>query len=364
MASRKKWDFFIAHSGPDQQHAEKLYELLVARSRPFVDSKSLQLGDDWDVVLRDAQRDSAVTVVLISENSDSAFYQREEVATAIGLSRADPLAVRVVPVYLNGFPSISDTAPYGLRIKHGIAISENVSMGDVAERLLQLLAELRQEEVRAEVAPISSDGHRLELCVCIDTGGNILDGEHERRVLREAWSLPSQMAAVMATKDKSLESIRVRIVTFEAEVRRQRIGVEIETDFQEHADVARQFQDVLAMGHDLSKALMVEGGALAGLARALESQWTESDNGKMRHVIAVWSDTIPSRDDAAVDKLYRTWNEMNRRTKRLLVYAPECEFWDYLTSNWENTLWFPSEAGKGLESWELDEILATISNSL
>lgn len=42
------WDFFIAHAAKDGAVAEQLYSLLVDQSRPFLDSRCLELGDDWD----------------------------------------------------------------------------------------------------------------------------------------------------------------------------------------------------------------------------------------------------------------------------------------------------------------------------
>jgi hypothetical protein len=55
---------------------------------------------------------------------------------------------------------------------------------------------------------------------------------------------------------------------------------------------------------------------------------------------------------------------MDYRTKRLLVYAPECDFWNYVAQTFENCIWLPSDAGDALTGLELDEILNTIANSI
>ena len=55
MTSGNKWDFFLAHAGPDLASAERLYALLSAESRVFLDSYCLRLGDDWDLELACAQ---------------------------------------------------------------------------------------------------------------------------------------------------------------------------------------------------------------------------------------------------------------------------------------------------------------------
>lgn len=137
MASTE-WDIFIAHAGSDIQLAENLYELLEGRCRPFLDRRCLQLGDDWDRELARAQRSSMLTAVLISHHTEDAFYEREEIATAIALARRPELAHRVVPIYATDDPSLIEKAPYGLRLKHGVSLSDAVTLEVVAQRLVDL----------------------------------------------------------------------------------------------------------------------------------------------------------------------------------------------------------------------------------
>ena len=95
------WDVFIAHAGPDKATAEQLYDLLGQDCRVFLDSRCLELGDDWDDKLAAAQGESFLTAVLISANTAKAYYQREEIAAAISLAREEEGKHRVVPVCLN-----------------------------------------------------------------------------------------------------------------------------------------------------------------------------------------------------------------------------------------------------------------------
>ena len=134
------WDFFIAHAGADQHAAEALYELLRDGARVFLDSRSLNLGDDWDRELARAQRESLVTVVLISRDSDLAFYQRVEIAAAIDLARLTEGKHRVVPVYLQSEAIPPPQVPYGLRLKHGLFVVDRPQLHAAATRLLELLA--------------------------------------------------------------------------------------------------------------------------------------------------------------------------------------------------------------------------------
>lgn len=133
------YDFFLAHAGPDAAQAERLYDLLSAEGTVFVDTKSVRLGDVWDHTIAEAQRSSRVTVVLVSANTDAAFYEQEEIATAIDMARKDSTKHRVVPVYLDTAPS--DRMPYGLRRLQGLKVSGVTTLQQAAERLLALLRE-------------------------------------------------------------------------------------------------------------------------------------------------------------------------------------------------------------------------------
>jgi hypothetical protein len=137
-----KWDFFIAHAGPDCQAAEELHHCLQSRSRVFLDSRNLKLGDDWDIELPKAQRNSLVTVVLISSKTEAAYYQREEIAAALGLARRDAERHRVVPVFLDRDAQNNESVPYGLTIKHGVTVSAQLSLKEVGQQLLDLISDL------------------------------------------------------------------------------------------------------------------------------------------------------------------------------------------------------------------------------
>jgi phage tail sheath protein FI len=137
------WDLFLAHAGADTRDAERLYDTLAGRARVFLDSKCLLLGDDWDQELSRAQRNSLVTIVLISELSEHAYYEREEIAQAIAMARRDPTKHRVVPVFLDRTAASRDEIPYGLRLKHGVSVRDAGGFAGLANRLLTLLDRIR-----------------------------------------------------------------------------------------------------------------------------------------------------------------------------------------------------------------------------
>lgn len=147
--SGSTWDFFIAHAGSDTDTATALYELLEPRCRPFLDRRNLLLGDDWDRALAKAQRQSEITVVLVSSRTEDAYYQREEIAAAIALARETPGQHRVVPIYLDSSAAASESVPYGLRLKNGLTLSSTVDIEKVSDLLLDLLSKLKGEIVNA-----------------------------------------------------------------------------------------------------------------------------------------------------------------------------------------------------------------------
>lgn len=141
MSESPKWEFFLAHAASDVGAAEGLYVLLSPSARVFLDTKCLSPGDDWDQVLPQAQATSSISIILISPNTPKAYYQREEIASAIAMSRAGNH--RVVPVYLQGWPSDPGHIPYGLRIKQGLMVPDEGGLDGVATKLLLLRDKLK-----------------------------------------------------------------------------------------------------------------------------------------------------------------------------------------------------------------------------
>ena len=182
--SRPQYDFFIAHAGPDQEASERLFNLLEGRSTPFLDSRVLQYGDNWDRELALAQQQSRITVVLVSSRTDDAFYEREEIAAAIDLARKDPEGHRVVPVYLDS----SAKTPYGLRLKHSMRVSATYPLETVAMELLKLApgerprSSINYASLQFEGILASSDEEEL-FAVAFSPSGGIAAGSEGKILL-------------------------------------------------------------------------------------------------------------------------------------------------------------------------------------
>jgi TIR domain len=116
-APSHRWDFFVAHAGPDALIAARITAVLEAGGATvFLDVHELLPGDVWPRVLAQAQHNSAVTVILVSKHTAAAYYQLEELAEAIQMSRHGDAGHRVAPVYLESIERV----PYGLRVVHGL----------------------------------------------------------------------------------------------------------------------------------------------------------------------------------------------------------------------------------------------------
>jgi hypothetical protein len=49
--------------------------------------------------------------------------------------------------------------------------------------------------------------------------------------------------------------------------------------------------------------------------------------------------------------------------RRLHVFAPDTYPWNVIADSWGQTVWLPSQAGKGLEEIEFETILGCVINS-
>lgn len=134
------WDVFLAHAGADTPTAIELHRRLTDQGhRVFLDRLCLKAGVLWDVELPKAQRASTITVVLVSKQTEAAWYEKEEIASAIALAREEEGKHRVVPVYLQ-LDEAPTTVPYGLRRLHGIFMHGVEELDEVASGIAAVLA--------------------------------------------------------------------------------------------------------------------------------------------------------------------------------------------------------------------------------
>ena len=173
-----EWDFFLAHAGEDLPVAQDLYVKLAPPAKVFLDAVTMLPGDDWDIELRNAQRASLISVILVSANSNDAYYQREEIAAAVDMARQDPRSHRVVPLYVNAKEIPRDGIPYGLRLKHSLYVPQSGDLSETGTRLLQTLEVMKQyEDKKTQV--VATQRIALDKIVSNRSNTEVLSGFNE-----------------------------------------------------------------------------------------------------------------------------------------------------------------------------------------
>ncbi|MEU3765868.1 vWA domain-containing protein [Amycolatopsis keratiniphila] len=224
-------------------------------------------------------------------------------------------------------------------------------------------------------------GYAVDIVLCVDATASMkptLDN-----VKHSALSFPGRLVQEMAAKGREIRSLRLKVIAFR--------------DFGDRADDALAESRFLRIPSQVDEfestvsALSPGGGGdipesgLEALAVAMHSAW-EKGLDRRRHVIVIFTDApahplgdprqtgargYPQSAPGSLDELFALWGHaqsreslMENSAKRLLIFAPEEYPWADIADDWNNTLFFPSVAGEGLEEWEMDEIIATIASSL
>lgn len=223
--------------------------------------------------------------------------------------------------------------------------------------------------------------YAVDIVLCIDTTMSM------RPVLENvkssALSFHERLSTVMAEKGKGISQLRVKVIAFRDYGDRADDAME-ETDFLQLPVSAGAYEDFVRRLEPRGGGDAPESG-LEALALAVRSPW-EKGLDRRRHVVVMFTDapahplrspaavssgTYPQSIAASEDELFEEWgyqssqsSVMENSAKRLLLFAPDEEPWRGIADNWNNTIFFPSQAGDGLDEWEMDEIIQTIVNSL
>ncbi len=227
----------------------------------------------------------------------------------------------------------------------------------------------------------SSLRYAVDIVLCIDA--TLSMAPTLENVKLSALSFPGRLVEEMAGKGRDISSLRLKVIAF------RDFG-----DFAEDAITQTPFLQIPAEVDTFGRfvrGLTADGGGdlaesgLEALALAMASDW-EKGLDRRRHVIVMFTDapahqlgdpsqtsahTYPASIPSSLDELFGQWGHgqsrgalMENSAKRLLIFAPEEYPWNDIADDWNNTLFFPSAGGEGLEEWEMDEIIATIAGSL
>ena len=176
--------------------------------------------------------------------------------------------------------------------------------------------------------------------------------------------------------------MRVKVIAFRDFGDRADDAIE-ETDFFQLPENASAYEDFVRKLEPRGGGDEPESG-LEALALAIRAPW-ERGLDRRRHVIVVFTDasahqlgspaarasgTYPQSIASSEDDLFEEWgyqssqSAMENSAKRLLLFVLDVKPWDGIAADWNNTIFFPSHAGDGLEEIEMSEIIQTIVNSL
>lgn len=224
-----------------------------------------------------------------------------------------------------------------------------------------------------------SVNYTVDMVLCIDATGSMENQTGGRQriinmVKKNALSFYDDMLKMMAEKHKPMAQLRVRVIIFRDFVADGPDAMK-GTDFFLLPQQAKEFEDCI-------NGIVADGGGdppedgLEALAYAMKSNWTTL-GAKKRQVIVVWTDAgtheigygkrsayYPKGMPADMAELGDWWDEMDEYAKRLIIYAPDTNYWNYISEHWEKVFHVPSVAGDGMSEHDYGEILDLITNTI
>lgn len=155
-----RYHCFIAHGNKDIRNAINLYNILTTQGLVvYLDVMSLKPGDLWDNELKKAQYESLVTLILISNETDSSFYLKEEIAYAIEMSIK--LNRKLIPIYYNNSVNSQLKTPYGLKRIQSLHVTLEKGLEQVSEEVLSVVNKI--DKTNFKLSPSFHDYERENL---------------------------------------------------------------------------------------------------------------------------------------------------------------------------------------------------------
>lgn len=214
--------------------------------------------------------------------------------------------------------------------------------------------------------------YNVDIVMCIDATGSMASIIED--VKSSALSFYQKFVDEMEAKSKSVQQLRIKVIAF------RDYGVDseamVESKFFVLDEESREF-------HDFVNAIEASGGgdepesSLEALALAMNSDWVRTGSVR-RHVIIMYTDAsalklgeksgepgYPSGMPSDLAELREWWEgqKMEKRAKRLLVFAPDMEPWSDMV-DWSNTFHTASKAGAGCDDTDIQTCIHMLVNSI
>ena len=254
--------------------------------------------------------------------------------------------------------------------------------------ILRAAAYNQQEETAVGSTNISIDFdksvkvYNVDIVMCIDATGSMtkLIDTVKRNALNFYRDVMNKMDKGGRGMGKHIDQLRVRVIVFRDYIA-DGDNAMLASDFYLLPDEEREFSEMVNEIAAFGGGDRPEDG-LEALAFAIKSDWTKTTTAR-RHIIVVWTDdathelgfgkkasNYPSGMPRDFEELTEWWGDpeypglMDNNAKRLLIFAPEKRYWTTIEENWDNAMFFPTEAGEGLREVEYQQILDSIYKSI
>lgn len=232
--------------------------------------------------------------------------------------------------------------------------------------------------------------YNVDICFVVDATASM--GELIGTVQSNILKFYPDLIAKADEKGKHIDQLRIKVITFRnyeydgpqaiTESPFFMLGNSAQRPNEEN-ELRRYVENIRAEGGSGSRSEGFRENGLEALAKAMQSDWDKGGD-KRRHVIVLFSDIAPMTLEEMqsksvpeypknmpknMDELTDMWDApqgalMARASKRLVLFAPDCEIWDEISSNWTEVMHWPAKAGAGLSEADYSTILDTVMNSI
>jgi hypothetical protein len=218
--------------------------------------------------------------------------------------------------------------------------------------------------------------YAVDLVLCIDGTGSMEPVIEE--VKSSTLNFFEQLGEKLSQQRKRVDQFRTKVIVFRDYWADSKEMAMISSDFFTLPNESDKFNKFVSDIYADGGGDAPENG-LEALALAIQSPWEEiQDFARKRHIIVLFTDTsthdltkvpkpkhYPTDIPQTFELLTNAWHaQLSDNSKRLLLFAPEMEPWTLIQQVWNNVIFFPSQAGQGLEEFEMDEILNAIVKSV
>jgi len=220
----------------------------------------------------------------------------------------------------------------------------------------------------------------VDLVLCIDGTASMVP--IIENVKESARNFYGKIVEALSKKERKVDGLRIKVIVFRDYYCDGDRAMEI-SDFFELPAQAEGFNRFVSSIEAVGGGDEPENG-LEAIFLAMKSDWVK-EGVKKRHIIMVWTDAsahkleeasggskplnYPQDMPSTLTELSDQWNDsqsgmMNLAAKRLIVFAPDMYPWSTLGTEWDNALWEPSEAGRGLGDTDVKTVLDVLAGSI